>query len=181
MKLIREALPGLKLLEPTVFQDERGYFFESYNHSAFRALGIEEKFLQDNQSLSTQRGVLRGLHFQAPPHAQSKLVRVIQGAVLDVVVDIRTSSETFGQHASFRLDSVGKQLLYIPEGFAHGFLTLEENTLFSYKCGDMYNKASEVSIQWNDPDLDIDWGIDEPILSEKDRIGVSFKDFVSPF
>ncbi len=181
MKLIDEPLSGLKLLEPRVFEDSRGYFFESFSASVFAQLGIEDQFVQDNQSLSAEKGVLRGLHFQNPPHAQAKLVRVIQGSVLDVAVDLRKDSPTYGVQKSFVIDDKSKQLLYLPTGFAHGFLTLEPNTLFSYKCSNFYNKDSEVSIQWNDHDLDIPWGVENPILSIKDRKALSFTDFVSPF
>lgn len=181
MKLVAEPLPGLKLLEPTVFEDSRGYFFESFSSRVFKELGIDDLFIQDNQSMSVQKGVLRGLHFQNPPHAQSKLVRVIQGSVLDVVVDLRKESSSYGVQKSFVLDDKSRQLLYVPKGFAHGFLTLEANTLFSYKCSDFYNKDSEVSIQWNDSDLGIPWDVENPILSDKDRKALSFKDFVSPF
>jgi dTDP-4-dehydrorhamnose 3,5-epimerase len=127
------------------------------------------------------KGVLRGLHFQAPPFAQGKLVRVMKGAVLDVAVDIRKNSPTYGQWASIELTESNKWMYWVPPGFAHGFVTLDDSTVFFYKCTNMYNKASEGSIRWNDPDLNIDWGIDSPLLSEKDQTAPFFKDFISPF
>lgn len=171
---------GLALIHPAVFEDERGYFFESYRKAAFHEAGITDDFVQANQSLS-QKGVLRGLHFQIPPHAQSKLVSVIRGAVLDVAVDIRAGSPTYGNSYAIELNERNKTLFYIPVGFAHGFLTLEDNTVFSYRCGNYYNKASEQGIMWNDPELSIDWGISNPVLSEKDSHFPFFRDFVSPF
>ncbi len=181
MKVVDEPVPGLLVLEPNVFEDKRGYFFESYNQSAFKAIGINDEFLQDNQSLSVHKGVLRGLHFQAPPHAQAKLVRAIFGSVYDVVVDIRKGSPTYGEHFGMVLSEKNKATMYIPAGFAHGFVTLEENTLFNYKCSNLYNKASEGGIMWNDKDLNIDWNVDNPILSDKDNLNPSFADFDSPF
>jgi dTDP-4-dehydrorhamnose 3,5-epimerase len=137
-------------------------------------------FVQDNQSLS-QKGVLRGLHFQNPPHAQGKLVRVITGAVFDVAVDIRKNSPTYGKWFGLELTEKNKWMMYIPGGFAHGFATLQDNTIFSYKCTNFYDKASEDCILWNDPDLAIDWKIENPLLSEKDMQGRSFRDFRSQF
>jgi dTDP-4-dehydrorhamnose 3,5-epimerase len=180
MEIIRFDLPNLILIKPTVFEDSRGYFYESYSKSKFQEIGIIDDFVQSNQSLS-QSGVLRGLHFQLPPFAQSKLVRVIKGSVLDVVVDIRKNSPTYGKHVSTVLNEQNKHLLYIPVGFAHGFLTLENETIFSYKCGNVYNKAYESGIMWNDIDLNINWNIEAPVLSEKDKINVAFSDFNSPF
>jgi dTDP-4-dehydrorhamnose 3,5-epimerase len=142
--------------------------------------GIDQNFVQDNESKS-QKNVLRGLHFQKPPFAQGKLVRVIRGAVLDVAVDIRKSSPTFGKWASIELTQDNKWMYWVPPGFAHGFVTLEDNTTFFYKCTNMYNKESEGSILWNDPDLNINWQTDQPILSEKDKTSPLFKDFISPF
>lgn len=153
---------------------------ESFRASSFEALGISTNFVQDNQSLSG-KGILRGLHFQKPPHAQAKLVRVVQGAVLDVAVDIRKGSPYYGKHVAQRLDTENMYQLYVPEGFAHGFVTLEDQTIFQYKCGDYYNKESEDAILWNDPSLEIDWGIDDPTLSEKDRMSGLLADFDSPF
>ncbi len=174
------SISGLCVITPRVFDDPRGYFFESYSKKSFVEAGITGDFVQSNQSLS-QKGVLRGLHFQAPPHAQSKLVRVIQGSVLDVAVDVRKNSPTYGQHFSIVLSAENKKMFYVPVGFAHGFLTLEDNTIFSYKCGNYYNKASEQGILWNDTTLNIDWGINDPILSEKDMENSSFLNFKSPF
>jgi dTDP-4-dehydrorhamnose 3,5-epimerase len=167
VQIIPTPLEGLLVIKPKVFSDERGYFFESYNKQSFFEAGIKEEFVQDNESLS-QKGVLRGLHFQRNPYAQGKLVRVISGAVLDVAVDIRKDSITFGQHFSYTLTAAEKTLLWIPKGFAHGFVTLEDNTVFSYKCSDFYNKDAEVSLLWNDPALNIKWGVTNPSLSAKD-------------
>jgi dTDP-4-dehydrorhamnose 3,5-epimerase len=180
MDFEKNAISGLCVITPRVFDDPRGYFFESYSKISFVDAGITDDFVQSNQSLS-QKGVLRGLHFQAPPHAQSKLVRVIQGAVLDVAVDIRKNSPTYGHHFSIELSEQNKKMFYVPVGFAHGFLTLEDNTIFSYKCGNYYNKASEQGILWNDATLNIDWGIKNPLLSEKDTVNSAFRDFESPF
>ena len=158
------------IIKPKVFQDQRGYFFESFNNEAFKsAIGKEVNFVQDNESFST-KGVLRGLHFQRGEHAQAKLVRVIQGNVLDVAVDIRESSPTFGEHVTVELSEENKKQLYIPRGFAHGFIVLSETAIFSYKCDNYYNKASESGIIYNDKSLNIDWQLSENefILSEKD-------------
>ncbi|MCB0819171.1 MAG: dTDP-4-dehydrorhamnose 3,5-epimerase [Bacteroidetes bacterium] len=180
MQFENTFIPGLVVIYPRVFEDPRGYFFESYNRAKFVNAGIADDFVQDNQSLS-EAGVLRGMHFQQPPHAQSKLVRVIRGSVLDVVVDIRKGSPTYGKHYSIELSEENKTMLYIPIGFAHGFLTLKNETLFSYKCGDLYNKDAEQGIMWNDPALEIEWNIENPVLSEKDKTNVLLKDFDSPF
>jgi len=180
MKIIETPLKGLYIIEPKVFKDERGYFYESYNQKMFQNAGITDIFVQDNQSLS-QKNVIRGLHFQSPPYAQAKLVRVIRGAVLDVVVDIRKNSPTYGKHYAIELSEENFLMLYIPIGFAHGFATLEDNTIFAYKCSNFYNKESEDTILWNDPDLNINWNIQNPILSEKDKKGKLFRDFISPF
>ncbi len=167
MQIIETNIPGLLEIVPRVFGDDRGYFYESYNKEAFEKIGVNLEFVQDNQSLSS-KGVLRGLHFQNPPFAQGKLVRVIQGAVLDVVVDIRKGSPTYGQHHKVKLSGENKLMFWIPPGFAHGFATLEDHTIFAYKCTNVYNKESEGSVLWNDPALNIDWGIENPLLSEKD-------------
>lgn len=180
MQFEQLEIPDLILIHPRVFDDPRGYFFESFNKNTFKEAGITEEFVQDNQSLS-QPGVLRGLHFQTGEFAQSKLVRVIKGAVLDVAVDVRNGSPTYGQHFAIELNEKNKLMLYIPVGFAHGFLTLAENTIFTYKCGNFYNKASEQGIMWNDPELNIQWNIDNPILSEKDACNEKFNTFISPF
>ncbi len=180
MQVLKTKIPGLLVIKPDVFEDERGYFFETFNKEKFCTGNIENEFVQDNESLS-QKGVLRGLHFQNPPYAQGKLVRVIKGAVLDVVVDIKKKSSTYRQWNSIVLSEKNKTMFWVPPGFAHGFLTLENNTIFSYKCTQFYNKESEGSILWNDPILNIDWEIDKPILSEKDRIAPEFKNFISQF
>jgi dTDP-4-dehydrorhamnose 3,5-epimerase len=175
MKKISTKLQGLVLIQPDVFPDSRGYFFESFQEEKFRAFGIDARFVQDNESLS-QKGVLRGLHFQRPPFAQGKLVRVVTGAVMDVAVDIRKGSPTYGQWVKAELSASNKLMMYIPEGFAHGFLVLEDNTIFQYKCTNYYNRESEGGIIWNDPDLNIDWGVDNPIVSEKDLRGVKLRE-----
>jgi dTDP-4-dehydrorhamnose 3,5-epimerase len=180
METEKTTIEGLIIVRPRVFGDDRGHFFESYNEEQFRNAGIDLHFVQDNQSLS-HKGVLRGLHFQNPPHAQGKLVRVITGSVLDVAVDIRRSSPTYGKHFSLLLSADNKTQLYIPPGFAHGFLTLEDHTIFSYKCTAYYNKAAEDCIAWNDPDLGIAWNVNSPLVSEKDRGGRAFRSFSTLF
>lgn len=180
MEVIETKLSGVLVLKPKVFEDARGYFFESYNRNLFLQAGLDLNFVQDNQSLS-QKGVLRGLHFQNNPHAQGKLVRVITGAVFDVAVDIRKNSPTYGQWFGMELTEQNKWMMYIPEGFAHGFATLKDNTIFSYKCTNFYNKGSEDCLLWNDPDIGINWNLDNPLLSEKDLQGKKIKDFVSLF
>ncbi|MCC6839271.1 MAG: dTDP-4-dehydrorhamnose 3,5-epimerase [Flavobacteriales bacterium] len=165
---------GLLRLRPKVFGDARGQFMEAFNAARFaQATGLDTVFVQDNESRSSA-GVLRGLHLQLAPYAQAKLVRVVRGAVLDVCVDVRPDSPTFGQHLSFRLDDRLHEMLYIPQGMAHGFLALEENTIFSYKCSDYYAPGAERTILWNDPDLAIDWGIQHPVISGKDLAGHPF-------
>ena len=180
MLIEKNHIEGLLVIKPDVFEDERGYFFESYNEERFRQLGFEVRFLQDNESKSG-KDVLRGLHFQVPPYEQGKLVRVIKGAVQDVAVDLRKSSPTYGQWISIELSEKNKWMYWIPAGFAHGFLTLEENTVLFYKCTQVYNKESERGIFWNDTDLRIKWGIYKPLVSEKDKTAGKFRDFVSPF
>jgi dTDP-4-dehydrorhamnose 3,5-epimerase len=180
MEIIQTAIPDVLIIKPKVFIDERGYFFETFHRERFQEAGIPVNFVQDNESRS-QKDVLRGLHLQKPPHQQGKLIRVIQGSVLDVVVDIRKSSPHYGKWVSTELSDQNKWLFWVPPGFAHGFLTLENNTIFSYKCTGFYNKDLEMSIRWNDPDLSINWGIQSPLLSEKDRSAPLFTDFKSPF
>ncbi len=180
MNFLKTEIEGLLILEPLVFSDNRGCFFESYSKNKFSESGIDTVFVQDNQSTS-KKGVLRGLHFQNPPYAQAKLVSVIKGAVLDVVVDIRKKSPTYGQHVAVELSDVNRRMLYVPEGFAHGFLSLEDDTVFAYKCSNFYQKESENSLLWNDSVLNIDWGIEHPILSDKDMMTQSFNGFNSPF
>lgn len=183
MNFIPSPISGLIVIEPVVWKDERGYFFESYQQKVFQEAGIATDFVQDNQSLS-QKGTLRGLHAQAEPFAQGKLVRVIKGRVLDVAVDIRKKSPTFGQHFACELSGDNFKMLWIPPGFLHGFVTLEDDTIFSYKVsGGSYNKAAEIGVRFNDPDLGIDWQMPESrvTLSEKDQTLPRFADFVSPF
>ena len=174
MEIINTPLLDAKIIVPKVFKDERGYFFESFNLETLQKHIGNHNFVQDNQSLS-QKDVLRGLHFQKPPFEQGKLVRVLSGSVLDVLVDIRKNSKTFGQHFSYKLCSEKKHMLWVPPGFAHGFLTLEDNTTFFYKVTNYYNKESEGSIIYNDTHLNINWGIENPILSEKDKNANNFK------
>lgn len=180
MEIVETGIPDLLIVKPAVFEDHRGYFFESYNKEKFLQNGIDQNFVQDNESKSA-KNVLRGLHFQKPPFAQGKLVRVMKGAVLDVAVDIRKMSPTYGKWASIVLTESNKWMYWIPPGFAHGFVTLQDDTVFFYKCTNIYNKASEGSIRWNDPDLNIDWGVTEPLLSDKDREAPLFREFISPF
>jgi dTDP-4-dehydrorhamnose 3,5-epimerase len=180
LKITTNQINGILIIEPQIFRDSRGYFFESYNEEKFNEVGIDAKFVQDNQSLS-QKGAIRGMHFQAPPYAQGKLVRVAQGAVMDVVVDIRKNSPTYGQSFTILLSAENQLMFWIPPGFAHGFETLIDNTLFLYKCTNGYNKASEGGLFWNDPALEIKWQTAEPIVSDKDQILPLLKDFISPF
>lgn len=177
MKVIESAIEGVKIIEPDVFGDSRGWFVEQYNAERYRASGIDAEFVQDNESLSS-KGVVRGLHWQAGEHCQAKLVRVIQGAVWDVAVDIRKGSPTFGKYESVVLTGDNKLQLFIPRGFAHGFVVLEDNTLFSYKCDNLYCKESERGLMFNDPAIGIKWpdiGV-EIKLSEKDRWHPSLAD-----
>lgn len=180
MEITESYLKGLFVIKPKVFADARGYFFESYNNMVFENAGLNLNFVQDNQSLS-QKGVLRGLHFQNPPHAQGKLVRVITGAVYDVAVDIRKNSPTYGKYFGLELTEENKWMMYIPEGFAHGFATLRDNTVFSYKCTNYYNKPAEGCLLWNDPAIGINWNVSDPLLSDKDKEGQLLKDFSSQF
>lgn len=175
MEVSATPLDGALLIKPKVFTDERGYFFEPFNAAVFaKVTGVATTFVQDNESRSA-KGVLRGLHLQVAPHAQAKLVRVVSGAVLDVCVDLRPQSATFGHHFSIRLDAREKLLFYIPAGMAHGFVALEHDTVFLYKCSSYYDPASERTLLWNDPKLGIDWGVDSPIVSAKDQNGVPFE------
>ena len=171
MKVTDTKIPDVKLIEPTVFEDERGFFFESFNHKKFEeAIGRSVKFVQDNHSKSS-KDVLRGLHYQQPPHAQGKLVRVVQGEVFDVAVDIRKTSPTFGKWVAEILSAANKKQLWIPEGFAHGFLTLSETAEFLYKTTNYYFAQAERSIHWNDPKIDVSWGVGiSPVVSPKDDI-----------
>jgi len=180
MKIHTTPIADIQIIEPQVFSDARGYFFESYQKEKFKKSGIEVEFIQDNESLS-QKNTVRGLHFQAPPFAQGKLVRVIQGRVYDVCVDIRKNSPTYGKHFGIELSAQNHLMLWIPVGFAHGFSVLEDNTIFVYKCTEVYHKESEGGILWNDATLNIDWKVSEPIVSEKDRNLPTFNTFISPF
>ncbi len=174
------AITDVIEIQPNVFEDNRGHFFEFYHKQRFLDAGIKCDFVQDNQSASL-KNVLRGLHFQIPPFAQAKLCRVLKGSVIDIAVDIRQNSPTYGKHISIILDDKKKNMLFIPEGFAHGFMTLEDHTIFQYKCSNYYNKETEDCILWNDLDLNINWSANNPIVSEKDKFGKKFTDYVSPF
>ena len=180
MKTIHEFPKGLVSIYPTVFGDERGFFLESFNQESYKEFIPNLTFVQDNLSKS-KKGVLRGLHFQAPPFDQGKLVQVITGSVLDVAVDIRRDSPSYGQHFKVILNTIDRNQLWIPPGFAHGFVSLEDDTIFSYKCTNTYSKEHEGCILWNDSDLRIDWEIENPLISPKDELGTLFKDFISPF
>jgi dTDP-4-dehydrorhamnose 3,5-epimerase len=180
MKIVATNLKDCFIIEPTVFGDSRGNFFESFNEKSFKKItGLDIAFVQDNQSIS-QRGVLRGLHFQKGAHAQAKLVRVIKGRVLDVAVDIRPDSSTFGHVFSVELSGENNRQLFVPRGFAHGFSVLEDDTIFAYKCDNYYHKESESGILYNDADLNIDWKLNEAevLLSEKDKELKSFKELI---
>lgn len=179
MNYIPTSIEGLLILEPRVFGDNRGYFFESFSLRDFVEHAGPVDFVQDNESFSARRGVLRGLHFQKGDKAQAKLLRVVRGKVLDVAVDLRPGSATFGKHAMVELSGENKRQFFIPRGFAHGFLVLEDDTLFQYKCDNYYAPEAEGSLRWNDPDLAIDWGIapEEVILSEKDSVAPFFRDY----
>ncbi len=170
MNVIETELEGLKVIEPNVFDDQRGYFFESYNRKVFVEQGIDQGFVQDNEAQSI-RGVLRGLHYQLPPHAQAKLVRVIRGSVFDVAVDLRPDSKTYGQWKGIQLSSENKRQFLVPRGFAHGYLVLSEEAIFAYKCDGYYAPDYEAGLRYDDPHLNIDWPLpgDEIILSDKDR------------
>jgi dTDP-4-dehydrorhamnose 3,5-epimerase len=173
------SLPGLLEIFPRVFPDSRGYFFESFRQDWLDQLGVHESWVQDNQSFS-QKGTVRGIHFQRGVHAQAKLVRVIAGKVLDVAVDLRKGSPSFGQVYSTILDTEKNNLLYIPAGFGHGFSVLED-AVFVYKCSNYYHKDSEGGVRWSDPSLGIDWQVSEPIVSEKDQILPTLAEFVEAF
>jgi len=171
MNAIETGFEGLLILEPKVFGDERGYFFESYNEATHANLGLHHHWVQDNQSSSTY-GVIRGLHFQKPPHAQTKLLRVLEGEILDVVVDLRSDHPTYGKYFSVLLSAENKKQLLVPKGFAHGFSVLSPSAQVMYKCDALYNKSSEAGIVYNDPDLKIDWQLNPSsiVVSDKDRI-----------
>jgi len=173
-------MEGLLLFEPRIFEDERGAFFESFRQDLFEEAAGRHTFVQDNQSTSAA-GVIRGLHYQEPPFAQGKLVRVVRGAVLDVAVDIRKHSPTFGKHVAVELSAQNRLQLWIPPGFAHGFAVLEEGTVFAYKCTAYYHKESDRVLLWNDAELGINWKLNRPVLSEKDRAGTPFHQIQSAF
>ena len=178
MKVERLEIPDVILVTPPKFGDARGFFSETFNAHRFAQAGISMPFLQDNQSLSAKRGTIRGLHCQLPPHAQGKLVRVTKGAVWDVAVDARVGSPTYGRWVGAELSAENWSQLWVPPGFLHGFVTLHDDTEFVYKCTDVYDKASERAVMWNDPDLSIAWPVpdDEVVLSDKDREAPSFAD-----
>lgn len=181
MEIDRLTIEGLAVLTPRKYEDERGYFFESFNQKQFEELiGKKTVFVQDNESVSIKH-TLRGLHFQQPPFAQGKLVRVVKGSVLDIAVDIRKNSPTFGQWHREILSEANGKLFWIPEGFAHGFVALEENTKFLYKCTNYYAPEAESTLLWNDDTLNIEWDVLNPVISKKDNEGLRFKDFISPF
>lgn len=181
MKVESCKLKDVFVIQPQIFEDERGYFFESFNNKKFEDLtGIKTSFVQDNQSKS-KIDVVRGMHFQNPPFAQQKLVRVLQGSILDVVLDIRSNSPTYGEYFTVELSSSNLKQIYVPAGFAHGFKTLEDDTIIVYKCSDYYHPESEQTILWNDPTIQMDWNIKNPIVSEKDKNGRNFDEFQSPF
>jgi dTDP-4-dehydrorhamnose 3,5-epimerase len=181
MKITKTPLPGLLIIEPKVFADSRGYFYESFKRELLEEAAEREiSFVQDNQSKSA-KNVLRGLHFQEPPYAQGKLVSVAKGEVLDIAVDIRLDSPTYGQHFSITLSDNNHLSLWVPEGFAHGFIAKLDDTIFTYKCTNYYHKDSENSIIWNDEDLKIDWNCISPLVSEKDEMAQRFSTFVSQF
>ncbi|HBI34000.1 MAG TPA: dTDP-4-dehydrorhamnose 3,5-epimerase [Candidatus Moranbacteria bacterium] len=181
MEIEKTKFEGAYLIKPKVFDDERGFFMESYSKKRLKDLGIEADFVLDCHSKSVTKGVLRGLHFQNPPYTQAKLVRVTKGAVYDVIVDLRKDSPTFGQWEGFELTDNNFYQLFVPRGFAHGFCTLVDDTEFQYKCDNEYTPSAEGAIIWNDQDLKIFWPIENPILSDKDAKAQEFKNFVSPF
>ena len=180
MEKITVGIEGLLLFNPKVFKDERGEFFETYNYEKYASQLPNVNFVQDNLSKS-HKNVLRGLHFQLPPFEQGKLVQVIKGRALDVAVDIRKNSKTYGHYFSVELSEINKIQFWIPPGFAHGFLSLEDETLFAYKCTNNYSPGHEKTILWNDPQLNINWGEIQPIVSLKDLQGVPFNSFITPF
>ena len=174
MKVEKCKLDGVLLVTPQVFGDDRGFFMETYNQQKFADLGLPTTFVQDNHSKSS-KGVLRGLHYQSPMW-QGKLVRVVQGEIFDVAVDIRTGSPTFGQWVGFTLNDENKQQLYVPEGFAHGFVVTSDTAEVVYKCTNLYEPSQEGSVLWNDPDIGIEWPVEEPLLSQKDAVGQRLAD-----
>ncbi|NKX42223.1 dTDP-4-dehydrorhamnose 3,5-epimerase [Rhodobacteraceae bacterium R_SAG2] len=182
MKIEEASLPGVRMLRPRRHGDHRGFFAETYNQRAYAGLGVDATFVQDNHSLSAAVGTVRGLHFQAPPHAQAKLVRCGRGAIFDVAVDIRRGSRTYGRWAGYTLSAENGAQLYIPAGFAHGFATLMPDSEIVYKCSDYYAPETEGSLRWDDPEIGIEWPLKSaPVLSEKDAHAPLLADFNSPF
>jgi dTDP-4-dehydrorhamnose 3,5-epimerase len=179
MEIIKGEIEGLYIFKPTVFYDDRGSFYESFSTREFEKINQSVKFVQDNHVYS-KPGVVRGLHLQNPPFAQGKLVRVVKGKVLDVAVDVRKNSPTYGNYQMIELSEENGLQFWIPEGFAHGYVSLEE-TVFLYKCTNFYEPGKDVTIKWNDPTINIDWGIENPILSQKDNVGISIEEFNSQF
>lgn len=180
MEIVKTGISDLVLIKPAVFGDDRGYFFESWNKVTLQKLGFDHDFVQDNQSKS-MKGVLRGVHFQRPPYAQGKLVRVINGSIIDIAVDLRKNSPTYLKYETALLSGDNKHMFYVPEGFAHGFLTLEDNTVVSYKCTEVYHKESEVTFRWDDPTIGIKWDIEKPLLSARDSEASFFNEIDNPF
>lgn len=182
MEVIKTAIPEVVILEPKVYQDDRGYFFEAFSEEVFSHLVTPTHFVQDNESRSSY-GVVRGLHFQAPPHAQAKLVRVVKGSVLDVAVDLRKGSPSYGTHVAVELSEENHRMLFIPRGFAHGFSVLSSDAIFQYKCDNYYAPQSEGAVAWDDPTLSIDWRVPTPdvILSTKDAHHPCLDEFNTPF
>jgi len=180
MQVQKTGFEGLLILQPKIFKDDRGAFQESWNATTFKQLGLPITFVQDNQSVS-HKNVLRGLHFQHPPYAQGKLVRVTRGRALDVVVDLRKDSKTFKKHYKIELSDEKANMLWVPAGFAHGFVALENDTVFQYKCDALYNPQTEDCLLWNDLSLGIDWEVESPIISDKDQEGKIFTALKNPF
>ena len=179
----QEEIPGLILITPDKYDDDRGYFSEVYNLKRYSKVNVDVNFVQDNQSVNLTKNTIRGLHFQSPPYAQDKLVRVGRGSVLDIAVDIRKTSEYFGSYLKVKLSAINRKQLFIPKGFLHGFIALEDNTELLYKCSNFYAPEHDKTIRFDDPELNINWGVSNKILqiSKKDLNGVSFKEFDSPF
>ena len=176
MKRIDTSLPGVCIVEPQVFGDHRGYFMETYSTRTFAEIGIQNEFVQDNQSFTAQKGTLRGIHFQNAPMAQAKLVRVTRGAVLDVAVDLRRGSPTYKQWVAVELSAENKRMLFIPRGFGHGFVTLTDDVEFCYKVDNLYSRECDRGIRFNDPDIGVAWGVESPILSNKDTTSPMLRD-----
>jgi dTDP-4-dehydrorhamnose 3,5-epimerase len=181
MEFLTTNFPNLVVIKPKVFSDNRGFFLESYSRKRFSDAGITVEFVQDNHSCSVSEGVLRGMHCQLPPYAQSKLIRVIKGSIFDVVIDLRKTSPTYGKWTGFELSSENFLMLFVPRGFAHGFCTLEPDTEVLYKVDNLYAPSYDAGIRWADPDIAIRWPVQKPILSEKDTKLPYFRDFQSPF